>query len=174
MEPHFILHFPMEPIVKIGVGGGLLAILVFIHFLVDWIFQTHKEAMNKHNKPWVRARHCGIYAVGFIPFLTVLVSIGSLSFLEYFISLNILFWSHFVEDTYYPVYLWAKYIRRPAEMTEPIKEAGFDGYINVLPPDPRKGFLLFINTTLGKILMIAVDQIIHIAFLIPIVWMALN
>ena len=31
----------------------------------------------------------------------------------------ILFVSHFVEDTYIPVILWAKWIRRPPQMTKP-------------------------------------------------------
>jgi hypothetical protein len=37
-----------------------------------------------------------------------------------------------------------------------------------------RGFMEFIDTTLGKILMIAVDQIIHLSFLVPIVWLVLR
>jgi hypothetical protein len=57
-------------------------------------------------------------------------------------------------------------------MTEPSKSTNLDGYTSVLPPDPQKGFLQFIQTPLGKILMIAIDQIIHLTFLWPLVIMA--
>lgn len=161
----------MNPdLLKIASAGGLFAIFTFVHFFVDWVLQTHAEAMAKHNNPWVRARHCLIYTVGFVPLMWLL----HFQAWEWVVGLNILFWSHFVEDTYIPVYLWAKYIRRPPEMTEPQKSTELDGYVSVLPPDPKKGFVEFIQTPLGKILMIAIDQIIHLTFLFPLVWMALN
>lgn len=158
----------------IALAGGLFAIFTFVHFVVDWICQTHAEAMAKHNNWKVRARHCLIYTVGFVPLIYFL----HFTPMECVIGLNILFWSHFAEDTYLPVYLWAKYIRRPPEMVEPHKEmiTALDGQkvFKVHPPDPKKGFIEFVSTPLGKILMIAVDQIIHLAFLFPLVWMALN
>jgi hypothetical protein len=154
-------------LLEIALTGGILAILVFIHFFVDWIFQSHAEAMVKHNTPRVRAKHCFIYTLGFAPILMLF----HLTSFELFFALNLLFWSHFAEDTYLPVYLWAKYIRKPPEMTEPRKVVGTDGYVSVLPPDPKAGFVEFVQTPMGKILMIAIDQIIHIAFLIPIAWM---
>lgn len=144
----------MNTVDTIAKIGGIFAVLTFVHFFVDWILQTHAEAMAKHNNAKVRARHCLIYTVGFVPLLWLL----HLSLLECFVSINILFWSHFVEDTYLPVYYWAKYIRKPPEMVV----------------DSKAGFIQFVSTPLGKILMIAVDQIIHLAFLFPIVWMAVN
>ncbi len=157
-------------IILLGIFGGLFAILVFIHFFVDWIFQSHSEAMVKHNNPKIRAKHCLIYTAGFIP----LFAFCNFSLVEWLVALNILFWSHFTEDTYIPVFLWAKYIRRPPEMTLPRQRKEVDGYVTILPPDPKTGFDEFINTTMGKILMIAIDQIIHITFLIPIAWMILR
>ena len=99
----------MDTITKIALAGGLFSIMAFIHFFVDWIFQSHSEAMVKHNHPWIRAKHCLIYTIGFIPLMCFL----KYSFWEWLIALNILFWSHFAEDTYIPIFLWAKYIRRP-------------------------------------------------------------
>ena len=154
-------------LLEIALMGGLLSILVFIHFFVDWIFQSHAEAMVKHNNPKIRAKHCLIYTAGFIPFMALF----HFSWFEWLLALNILFWSHFGEDTYVPVYLWAKYIRKPPEMTQPRKVPNLDGYVEVTPPDPKEGFKEFIQTPMGKILMIAIDQIIHICFLIPIAWM---
>src|SRR5258708_1007165 len=130
----------MEMPLNIALAGGFLAILTLIHFIVDWMFQTHAEAMVKHNHPWVRAKHCVIYTLGFIPFFEVI----HFTNWEWFIATNILFWSHFFEDTYLPVFLWAKYIRKPPEMAY---------------GDPHLGFIQFIQTTLGKILMIVIDQI---------------
>lgn len=166
-------------LLEIALMGGLLAVLVFIHFFVDWIFQSHAEAMVKHNNPKIRAKHCLIYTLGFVPIMWVF----NFSLIEWLIGLNLLFWSHFAEDTYLPVYLWAKYIRKPPEMTGPRKgqvilqqqeDGSFKPHQDVLPPDPKAGFVEFVQTPMGKILMIAIDQIIHIAFLFPIAWMMMT
>lgn len=164
----------MNIVTEIALGGGLFSVFAFIHFFVDWIFQSHAEAMVKHNNPKIRAKHCLIYTVGFVPIMLVM----GFSWMELLIACNILFWSHFAEDTYLPVYLWAKYIRKPPEMIEPWKETytRIDGSIAVKihAPDPQKGFGEFIQTALGKILMITIDQIIHLAFLFPLVYIALR
>lgn len=149
----------MNIIILICLAGGLLSILTFIHFFVDWIFQSHAEAMVKHNNWKVRAKHCAIYTLGFIPLLILIFAQGFLTPMELGLSIAILFISHFCEDTYLPVYYWALYIRRPPEM-----DSG----------DKKLGFVLFVQTSLGKILMIAIDQIIHITFLFPIVYFVLH
>lgn len=165
----------MEALIKLMLGGGLFAVLGFIHFFVDWVFQSHAEAMVKHANAKVRAKHCAIYTLGFVPLLVFILCVGALTWWQLLACVFILFVSHFYEDTYIPVYLWAKWIRRPPEMTEPIKEAtNIDGYVKVKDPDPKEGFGLFIQTTLGKILMITIDQIIHFAFLFPIVWFVMS
>src|SRR5271170_3076338 len=110
----------------VALGGGLFAIFAFVHFVVDWIFQTHAEAMVKHNNPKIRAKHCLIYTIGFIPFMVAL----HFSLLEMAVGLNILFWSHFYLDTYHGVFLWAKHIRKPPEMAS--------------GKDPKLGFVEFI------------------------------
>lgn len=108
MNPH---------LVTLCLGGGLFAIMVFIHAFTDFVCQTHYEAMNKHNNAKIRARHCLVYTVGFLPLLALLTFFGALTGWELFFAINILFWSHFVEDTYYPVVLWAKFIRKPPCMS---------------------------------------------------------
>lgn len=136
----------IDTLVKIG---GLFALLSFVHFFVDWLFQSHSEAMQKHNHNFIRAKHCLIYTLGFLPvFLLLSLPLGITVIL-----CNILFLSHFIEDTYMPVYLWAKYIRKPPEIKDGTVE-GFNDFIN--------------NTVLGKILMIAVDQIIHLLFVLVV------
>jgi hypothetical protein len=168
----------METLIKIMLGGGLFSILAFIHFFVDWIFQSHAEAMVKHNHPKIRAKHCFIYTLGFVPLLSFCYFVGALALWQLGATLFILFTSHFIEDTYLPVFYWAKIIRRPSEMTllRPTK-IGVDLYGNDVIaqlPNPKVGFGEFIQTALGKILMITIDQIIHLAFLFPIVWFVLH
>lgn len=157
-------------VLEIALVGGIFAILAFIHFFVDWIFQSHAVAMVKHNNPKILAKHCLIYTIGFVP----LFFLCNFSWAEWLIALNILFWSHFYLDTYHGVYLWSKYIRRPPEMTAPIKSIGIDGYVTIIAPDPRKGFVQFVQTTLGKTLLIAIDQILHLFCLLLIAWLIMR
>lgn len=132
--------------------GGLFALLTFAHFIVDWIFQTHDEAMRKAHEWSVRVNHCLVYAIGMTSACMVLrrdvpFIVGAFS---------IFFLSHFVEDTYLPVYWWMKYVRRvPTVRT-------VEGFVSYIQSEP-----------LGLILTIAVDQIIHLAFVLLVaVWLA--
>lgn len=34
-------------ITELGAIGGIFALLTFVHFAIDWIFQSHAEAMAK-------------------------------------------------------------------------------------------------------------------------------
>ena len=134
-------------------AGSLFSLLTFNHFVVDWGFQTHNEAMNKsHDWKW-RARHCLIYAIGFIPLLMLM----ELNALELLASFLILFTSHFIEDTYIPVYFWAKYIRR----------------MPMIRLDGIQAFKAEFSRPLGLILFITIDQLIHMLFLLPLVYFAL-
>lgn len=161
----------MNIIMYLALAGGIFALLTFVHFAVDWIFQSHAEAMVKHNNPWIRAKHCLIYTSGFLPFLLLC----HLTWWEWLVALNVLFWSHFYLDTYHLVFLWAKYIRKPPEMFQVTKTASvIDGYVHISPPDLKKGFVEFVSTPLGKILLITLDQIFHLMFLWVIVYMAMK
>jgi len=122
----------------------IFVILVFIHFVVDWIFQTHYEAMNKGINAWVRALHCTIYAAGFLP---ILLYFNSLKWVA--TALYVLWVSHFFEDTYKPVIWWFRNIRR-----HPAFNSGDFDFKKFLAESP-----------LHYILLIAIDQIIHISFL---------
>lgn len=136
--------------------GGIFALLVFWHFVIDWVFQSHDEAMKKSSDASVRAFHCGVYAVGFVPVLSML----QLTPVTAWSCFVLLFVSHFIEDTYYPVMLWAKHIRRAPEF--------HDGAY----ASDKEAFMAWISKPLGTILMIAIDQLVHIAFLLPIAYLA--
>jgi len=81
-------------------AGGLFALLTFVHFFADWLFQTQREATHKHNNWKIRARHCTIYTVFFVPVVWIL----SPGIWASCTSLAILFISHFIIDTYIPVF----------------------------------------------------------------------
>ena len=131
--------------------GGLFALLTLLHFVADWVFQSHAEAMAKTRDSLVRAKHCLIYTA----ILTVAIwaalapSRGVLA-----VTAFTLWFSHLIEDTYLPVYVWGKYIRKPLELQE--------------GQDPLLGFQAFASTALGKILLITLDQLVHLIFLLPI------
>jgi hypothetical protein len=129
--------------------GGLLFLLAFIHFIVDWGFQSHAEAMQKATHWRVRAQHCRDYTLGFALVLWLVLDGWA-----YVYALFLLWTSHFLIDTYVPVYVWAKYLRKPPEMKSPASEL--------------EGFKAFAGTPLGLFLVIAMDQAWHLAFLVPV------
>jgi len=161
--------------------GGVFAILVFWHFFADWVFQSHKEAMNK-SKNWdVRAMHCMIYTLFFIPLLAAVgISASKAAF-----CVVILYCSHFVIDTYVPVMLWAKYLRLAPQFDQVKSQIVQDlcgpcdqsrGWSDRLIDrrlyaSDEEAFKAFASTPLGLVLMITMDQLFHIAFLLPVAWL---
>lgn len=129
--------------------GGIWAFFLFFHFLFDWVFQSHKEAMNKSaggkQGLFYLTKHCLTYSVLF----------GGLFYLlgmrdtDLAISVGVLFVSHMVEDTYIPVFLWFKWVRRIGQCVD----------------NPGQFKVWISSSPLGLILLIGVDQIVHMAFL---------
>lgn len=184
----------------LAAAGGYFALLTFVHFVSDWLFQSHDDAMAKATNAWIRANHCWWYAFLFLlPLSWMGLTPGELG-----ISMLVLFLSHFIEDTYIPVMLWAKFIRKTPEFDGRITVPRFGGFsprigdfvstsengergdtvagtvtdftattITVAVTDTN-AFIAFASTPLGKILMIAIDQIIHLAFLWVPIYFALN
>lgn len=135
--------------------GGVFALLTLVHFVADWVFQSHDEAMAKSRNALVRARHCSVYTI----FCGLAICLMFPMTTTLWLILPLLWLSHFLEDSYVPVYMWARYIRKPPEVTADLP--------HVVGIELAK-FVRFADTTLGKILIIAIDQIIHLMFLIPI------
>ena len=177
--------------------GGWLALLVTLHFTVDWVFQSHDEAMRKSRERRVRAKHCAVYTLPF----ALLLFLTSWDILRVTAMSWTVFLSHFVEDTYLPVLWWAKYVRKPPQMARRL--VGEKGSWNIVENGvvrgfrtPKEvdvydrllglgdqglkqaqreidldGFIAFVSEPLGKILLIAIDQIVHILFLLPVAYM---
>lgn len=155
--------------------GGIFATLTFWHFLADWTFQSHKEAMAKAKDRKVRAWHCVKYVVAFLPLFRF---IDTPTFRDPFglASLTVLatlFISHYVIDSYVPVLLWAKHLRQAPQFT------GVGVTRIWAPGDPERvtykttddAFRAFASTSLGLVLMITIDQLLHIACLLPIAYL---
>ena len=157
-------------ITTLSLSGGIFFIFTFVHFIVDWLFQSHESAMNKCCNSKIRSKHCLLYSFGFIP----LMLLFNFSAIEFIIGFLTLFISHFIIDSYVPIYLWARYIRKPQQMNNNNNRC-----YGVRDMEKTNGYYMsnffdFAQTNLGLILCIVVDQIFHIVFLIPLVWMALN
>lgn len=157
--------------------GGMWAFFLFFHFLFDWVFQTHTEAINKSKpggKLWL-ARHCATYTLLFVG-LFLLLGMSTSAIL---LSALVLFVSHFIEDTYIPVYLWAKYIRKPTIevrkhsymcQPKPDEDCDCDLGLKTVVVDSKQRFKAWLrprttNHTIAMILLIGIDQIVHMAFL---------
>ena len=134
--------------------GSLFSVMVLIHMIADLCTQTDKMAMVKHENMKVRALHCVLYTLCFLPLFIYLQVPIILSF----IYLYFLFVSHMIGDEYTPSLLWAKFIRRPVEMQ------------NV---DMREGFKAYTATPMGKALTIWVDQVYHLIWLFVIAYLLL-
>lgn len=152
--------------------GGIFTILVFWHFFADWVFQTHKEAMSKSKNAWIRARHCVIYTLLFWPLFLLCGFHGEKAGMATFI----LFATHFIIDSYVPVMLWAKYLRRAPQFQNvgTLRSVG-QWQDNVVEQNNHltdtDAFVAFVQTPLGLVLTITMDQFLHIACLGPVAWM---
>lgn len=139
-------------------AGGLFAMLSFVHFFGDWLFQSQYEATHKSKNTGVRARHCTIYAAFFLPVLLFLGVSNSVLVA----SLAILWVSHFVIDTYIPTVLWAKYLRRVPKLRDAKDKLA-----------TTRTFIELWSQPIYPILFITVDQILHLTFLWPVVFLIL-
>lgn len=150
-------------------AGGLFALLAFVHFFGDWLFQSQYEALHKSKNAKIRARHCLIYTLFFVP---VLYFAGVTNWI-FAISLVVLWGSHFIIDTYIPVVLWAKYLRRiPDLQASALKGQSEDGTVS-WGIDLETQFQRLWYQPVYPILFIMVDQILHLTFLWPIVLLIL-
>lgn len=180
--------------------GALFSLFVFWHFVSDWVFQSQKEALAKAKDRKVRAWHCLKYTAPFAPLLSLFrIRTSSDMFSgpevdlalgwQFYTALAILFVSHYIIDSYVPVMLWAKYLRRATEFTYVVKPVtltkeqheailrgegkivgmGWSDNIvdHVTYPSDEEAFRAFAHTPIGLVLMITMDQLFHIAFLIP-------
>lgn len=132
----------------------LFVFLSFLHFVVDFVFQSQEEASNKAFSAIFRAKHCAIYSflMGLCIAITcVLVPGFSIKAWELAVCFILLFATHYFIDSYKPIYWWAKYIRRIPEIRN--AENGMQAFKELW------------SKPVYPILFIAVDQILHLSVL---------
>lgn len=144
----------------LATAGGLLFFLTFFHFIFDWVPQTHADATAKSKDWWIRAVHVTVYTtlmmipIGFIlgHHLDGGLFYESKWFWYALISFGVTWVTHFIGDTYIPVGLWAKYIRKIPEFQD------------LTNPNPMKE-MSAPEAAVAIILVIVMDQLWHITFL---------
>ena len=142
--------------------AGIFVVLAQVHFIADWIFQSHYEAAEKASNLRARAWHCVKYIAVFAPLLLTL----GLPTKEYVFALAWLLVAHFAVDSGVPVFLWVKRVRRPREFRDRLivdfknKETRFR--------TEEECMTVFTNTPSGAVLVTIVDQIIHLMCLWPV------
>jgi hypothetical protein len=143
-------------------AGGLLAIFVLVHFMADWFPQSHREYYEKYRNRWVRLRHSAVYALHFIP---LLIWLGMVDWTGV-ASLVILITSHYFIDSYWPIYTWMRYIRRPPDMIN-------ESRLNIKDSNVWLAFLTYIETPTGRVATLIIDQTLHIIVLLVVSILAL-
>jgi len=129
-----------------------MALLVFGHFLCDWLPQSHGEAMRKATHWPTRLGHCALYTFLMLIFTRFIWGPQRFFWLLAIFMGVILFVSHFFIDTYLPTYWWMRYIRRPP----------------LVVAKGMEGFKEYAQTPLGLLLIVVVDQLWHILALVPV------
>jgi hypothetical protein len=82
----------------------LFEALFITHFVMDWVFQTEWEAMNKSKKWSALCVHCFIYTIGFIPVFFV--------YEVNFLWLVFIFISHIILDQRKFLMWWMEKVKR--------------------------------------------------------------
>lgn len=77
--------------------------------------------------------------------------------IQTYVFFLILLGSYMIEDMYLPVYWWMRYVRKVSV----VRERGIED------------FKEYVKTPLGAILMITVDQIVHLQFVWLVAWYAI-
>jgi len=116
--------------------GSLFSLMVLSHFVCDWLPQPESWAMVKHKNWAIRFMHSAVYAA---LMTIVFAALIDMHVLLAWIIFNVLWFAHFVEDTYWFPMWWLTNVRKT---TKP----------------PFEG--------LNLILLIVVDQLVHIAIVL--------
>lgn len=164
--------------------GGIFSILVFWHFVADWVFQTHREALAKSKNLRLRFQHCAEYTFMYSILFWYIGFDNNLAWR----AAGLLFVSHFIIDSYVPVMLWAKYFRKAPQFdgvvkkfskpteTEELTNGQWKNTIidKITYASDEEAFIAYVSTPIGLVLMITMDQLFHITFLLPIAYMIMR
>lgn len=133
-------------------AGGIFAILMLVHFVADFVFQSYKVVDIKFNKFRELSKHSFIYAVQFLPILFFI----ELTWTQCVVGFLWLMVSHFVIDSMWITNHWIKHMYRPPDLVA----------------TPR-GILGWSTAYKNSVRILIIDHIQHAFALWPIVIMAL-
>ena len=125
-------------------AGGMLTALWVCHLIGDWMLQTHDVASKKASDHRIRAWHCAVYCVP-IGILLYLIS----PFAGFLVSLIWIFATHFVIDTYVPLFHFRRLMGDPDAKDLESYKASF-------------------GTPRGFYVLVTLDQIFHLLTLVPV------
>jgi hypothetical protein len=133
-------------------AGGIFAILMLIHFMADFVFQSYKVIDAKYKKFRELSIHSLIYAVQFLPIMFFL----GLTWIEIIAGFIWLVGTHFAIDSMWFTNHWLKHVYRPPDLVA----------------TPR-GIVGWATSYKNSIRILIVDHIQHAFALWPIVIMVL-
>lgn len=134
--------------------GGAMMVLMIGHMIGDWLLQNQWMADRKTKNLWVRTLHVTIYTFVLWNVMVFwwndpavwLNRKDDLSWLACWI-----FWSHFVIDSYKPLYWFRRLGRDP--QTKSIET-----------------FRAHFGTPSGFMVYVTLDQVFHMVTLLPVAW----
>ena len=133
----------------------MFVVAATVHFIVDFLFQTHETAVNKKQNNSVLFRHCSWYAVWVsLAFSAALFKFGNLYYTVGVAAVfGALLISHYYIDNGFLMILWAKYIH---------KNPRFEG-VKSMDEGNKALFEDCLENPFRPTIYIAVDQIMHIS-----------
>ena len=143
-------------------AGGIFAILMFVHFLADFIHQGFSKKESKSYTDLATLKHSFIYTIHFLP-LMIFLQMQMWEVVAGFIWLLL---THFIVDTHYFTKKWVFNLYHPED---PFSYRIKDSSRGVLHAAYNK----WRQTPDGRVMFFVLDQIQHATTLWPIVLMIL-
>jgi len=164
----------MLDVQKLSLVGGTFAVLVLWHFFADVALKA-VNAKNvvtaRHSKPW---RVWDGLAYVFV-FSCLFIAIGFSGTKEVAV-LAFMFASHFIIDSGALTIAWMKHVMKVPAFNERVpvslKRKGWsDTGIETRLPTDEEAFESIVHTPVGFVTVMFVDQLFHVACLVPVAWM---
>lgn len=159
------MHTELAPLVDMFEdAGGIFAVLMFVHFIADFIQQSSYDTDVKYTSHRSLFKHSLIYTIQFLPFMFFL----KMALWEICLGVVWLLLTHFAIDSMWFTKLWVFKLYKPPELF------GVDGIV----PDynckvANAIFFKWAATPNGRLRVLLIDQIQHATALWPIVIMVL-
>ena len=161
----FTVHNELHSLIDIFEdAGGMFALLMYVHFIADFLQQSSYNTDEKYTNHMALLKHSAIYSIQFLPFMFFL-QFTSWEIVAGFLWLIV---SHFAIDSMWFTKLWVFKLYRPPEL---FRDRGR------LPIyDCETAMLAFDKWSItpnGRMRILLIDQVQHATALWPLVVMTL-